>query len=281
MGRQSIWSERKIEAWEKEGCGEGEGANYKPWLEVADFSSLGRSRRVWGHKVGRIHHLFSDVEWRLFLALEWDNNVLDIREQFPLLRPLTQDIARECGIDHPCYPGTRIPAVMTVDFLVTKASSNGKSLIAFNAKRQEEGEDERSLLKLEIQRRYFEAIGVQHHLIYHSHIPIQKVTNIEWIRSSVLKEGEIAPQPGFYTELCSRMAQELTNPPSTQSLNHYCTSFDMRHGLDAGVGLRTAKLLMVERSLQVDLSCTDLANAPLSSFLMTECPGNIRAIGGL
>lgn len=280
MGRHK-WTEKKITEWESQGYGKGSGPEYKPWLEVADFSSLGRARRVWGHKVGRIHHLFSDVEWRLFLALEWDRDVLDIREQFPLLRPLTQDMARECGISHPCYPGTRIPVVMTVDFLVTMATADGPVHIAFNAKRDEEGEDERSLLKLEIQRRYFETLAIQHHLVCHTQIPQQKVANIEWIRSAVLKDGEIEPQPGFYAEVCSRMAKELEPARVNQALNDFCSSFEVRHGLEPGVGLRAAKLLMIERSLQVDLSCPDLPNAALSDFQLTARPGRLRAIGGL
>ena len=33
------------------------------------MSSNGRSRRVWSNKTGRVHHLLSDVEYNLFLAL--------------------------------------------------------------------------------------------------------------------------------------------------------------------------------------------------------------------
>jgi hypothetical protein len=141
MGRQSTWSENKIAEWQKDGYGQGEGSNYKPWLNVQDFSSLGRSRRAWSHKTGRVHQLFSDVEFRIFLALEWSLDVIDIKEQYPLDRALSQDVARSMRVKHPCYPSTTIPTVMTVDFLVTVANHEGKSLIAINGKRKEEGED--------------------------------------------------------------------------------------------------------------------------------------------
>ncbi len=80
------WSEEKIERLEREGRGKGAGADYRPWIQVSDFSSLGKSRRVFSRKTGRVHHLLSDIEWHMFLLLEFSPRVLDIREQFPLPR---------------------------------------------------------------------------------------------------------------------------------------------------------------------------------------------------
>ena len=106
------WDEATIERMYLEGRGKGQGRHYKPWIGVLEFSSRGRSRRVAGVKTGREHQLFSDVEWGLFLLLEWARNVIDIREQFPLDRELTLEIAAMLRIRHPVYPGTKVPAVM-------------------------------------------------------------------------------------------------------------------------------------------------------------------------
>ena len=51
----------------------------------------------------------------------------DIREQYPLDREITQTIAQELKIRHPHYPGTHVPTVMTVDFLLTVVQ-NGEEL---------------------------------------------------------------------------------------------------------------------------------------------------------
>jgi len=40
----------KVEKWIKEGRGSGIGADYKPWLNIQDVSSLGRSTRLKGIK---------------------------------------------------------------------------------------------------------------------------------------------------------------------------------------------------------------------------------------
>lgn len=266
---------------EAEGYGQGTGADYQPWVRVESISSLGRSRRVWSAKTARTHHLLSDVEYNLFLALEWQQDIIDIREQFPLDRGLSQDIARNLSIRHPFYPGTQVPTVMTVDFLITKQVGTERVLEAFNAKRDEEAEDEASLLKLEIQRTYFEQMAVPHHVIYHSQIPKRNVTNIDWIRDALVKPGEHEPRPGYFGTLSARMATEITQMGSSPlTLAAYGTDFESRHGLERGMGLRVARLLMHDRVLKANLSAPDLATELMSTFVVTGQHGKLRSIGG-
>lgn len=281
VGRKYAWTEKRIAEWQTQGCGEGHGQNYKPWLEVTDFSSRGRSRRIWGLKTKRIHHLFSDVEYHIFVASEWSRSVIDIREQYPLDREVTQTIAQELKIRHPHYPGTYVPTVMTVDFLLTVIENGKEGFIAVNGKRDEEAEDANSLEKLEIQRTYFEQLGYPHHLVYHSQLPVQKIKNLEWIRDAQLKEGESEPREGYFAALCFRMSAELDTFTAVEMpLAAYCLSFDERHGLVPGAGLRVARILMQERSLLADLESEDLSQAPIGAFVMTARSGQLRAVGG-
>jgi hypothetical protein len=67
-----------------QGYGRGEGENYLPWFRVQDIPSRGRSRKVHGVKTNRVHHLVSDLEFSYHLVLEFSENVIDIREQYPL-----------------------------------------------------------------------------------------------------------------------------------------------------------------------------------------------------
>lgn len=84
----------KIEKWIKEGRGTGIGSEYKPWLNIQDVASMGRSTCLKGIKTNRQHEFLSDLERNYFY--------IDIREQFPLL-PLEETIviADELGIKHP------------------------------------------------------------------------------------------------------------------------------------------------------------------------------------
>lgn len=273
------WDEATIARMRLEGRGEGEGRDYKPWIGVHDISSRGRIRRVAGIKTGREHHLFSDVEWGLFLLLERARNVVDIREQYPLERDLTLEIAAMLGIRHPCYPGTKVPTVMTVDILATQERDGNRSLVAYNAKRTEEAEDVRSLEKLEIERYYFQGMEVPHHLVFSSQLPQNTLRNLEWIRGALPKPGELEPYPDFLEENARRMAADLANRKSSGSLAEYCSSFDIRYGLPDGAGMRLARLLMQERILMADLENPDLPSAPLSAFFVADVARQRQHIG--
>ena len=282
MARQTKWTEKKIADLAAQGCGSGSGANYSPWIEVTGFSSLGRSRRVWSPKTQRVHHLLSDVEYEIFLASEWSRSVTDIREQYPLDREITQTVAQQLKIAHPHYPGTKVPTVMTVDFLLTVIDNGSKRLVALNAKTDAEAEDSRSLEKLEIQRSYFEQLGVDHHLMYESQLPSQKLKNIAWIRDAQLKDGELEPVPGHYASFCPRMSKELASASlqTDITLSRYCASFDERYGLEAGSGLRVARMLMQERSLMAKLESKDITQDSLASLVMTPRAGGLAVVGG-
>lgn len=63
MARKTLkLTEEKIQILLSTGRGQGEDADYIPWLQIGDFSSQGRSHRIQDHRTGRIHHLFSDLE---------------------------------------------------------------------------------------------------------------------------------------------------------------------------------------------------------------------------
>ena len=73
------------ERWVKEGRGDGDGAEYKPWLYTWDVASKGRRHQIRGWRHGRVHHLLSDLEAYVFFIYEWTRSVIEIKEQFPLL----------------------------------------------------------------------------------------------------------------------------------------------------------------------------------------------------
>ncbi|AWK50548.1 transposase [Clostridium beijerinckii] len=103
---------------EKRGLGKFE--EYKPWLKVHEFGSCGRVHRIVGWKNRRIYQLMSDLELYYFVLAQWDDNVIDIREQYPLL-PLEETILRanEIGVNHPPM-NSKKKTVMTTDFCKRK-----------------------------------------------------------------------------------------------------------------------------------------------------------------
>ena len=280
MAGQIKWTEKKIASMQAEGYGSGTGADYKPWLDVIATNSIGRTSRLWSPKTGRTHELLSDVEKKLFLALEWQRDITDIREQYPFDRDLTQEVARSLGIRHPAYPGTNVPTVMTVDFMVTRIRDGQTLHEAYNAKRTEEAEDARSLEKLEIQRAVSALLEQPHHLVFHSDIPEQRIKNLEWIRESVVRPSEGEPSPGFWSEMTARLASSLSLADQTLSLAEFASDFDAMHGVQAGTGLRAARILMFQRVVSADLASPSLVDEPLHAFQITGAQGKLRAVGG-
>jgi hypothetical protein len=126
---------------------------------VHDLSSRGRCHRAWCDKVGRQLELFSDTEYGAFLIAEGSPRVVDIQEQFPLDRELSQSCARALGMRHPTYPGTHVPTVLTVDLLVTAQTRTGVTKIGIDCKVKTDAEDRRTLKKLDLARVCLEQRG--------------------------------------------------------------------------------------------------------------------------
>lgn len=145
----------------KQGRGQGRGKDYMPWLRVQDGPSQGFLVRDLGWKTGRTHHFMSKHEDRYFCLLEWAPNVVDIREQYPLL-PLerTLEIADRLRIKHPAHPRSKQPIVMTTDFLVDVKTDEGIINWARTVKPSEQLASKRVIEKFEIERTYWAEQGV-------------------------------------------------------------------------------------------------------------------------
>lgn len=142
----------------KEGRGKKRGDEYIPWLKVREVPSKGRVHRCYGLRHNRVYHFMSDLEYYYALLLSWDNDVLEIREQFPLL-PLktTKRIALELGYNHPAFMGKDV--VMTTDFVITLKSSNkGRYEKVRTLKYSTELSNKRTLEKLSIEKKYFKEV---------------------------------------------------------------------------------------------------------------------------
>lgn len=158
-------SQQDIERHVANGFGAGAGVSYVPWLRVQDVPSKGRSHKIQGVKVDRTHHFFSDLERSYFLVCEFSEDVVDIREQYPLF-PVerAQAIATAIGVRYPRYPKTTLPYVMTTDFLLTVREPDGsfKSVartVKYRSDLVGKG-SKRTLEKLDVERRFWNSQGV-------------------------------------------------------------------------------------------------------------------------
>jgi hypothetical protein len=176
--RRRTWNKSAYQKLIKEGRGQGAGADYVPWIKIQDFPSNGMVSRIKGAKTGRVHHLLSNHEMRLFYLLDWSDDVIDIREQYPLLDlQLAIETAEMAQIRYPCDPVSGFPYVMTSDFYVETVSG----VMIISVKSVSDLENPRTREKLEVERRYWNNQGFRWTIATENEINPVKAKNIEWL----------------------------------------------------------------------------------------------------
>ncbi|MDY0744787.1 TnsA endonuclease N-terminal domain-containing protein [Paucibacter sp. R3-3] len=263
------WSEKTIERLEKEGRGKGIGASYKPWIGHTDFSPDSKARSVKGLKIPRTHFLLSEIEYKFFVCAEWSSEVIDIQEQFPLPRKVSQPVADKLRIRHPFYRGTNVPTVMTVDFLLTMQRQDGERYYrAVNIKADSAVEDRRTLDKLEIQQATLAELNIhQHHLVVESSIPHNVAWNLDLIRTKLPRDLELPENIVMLHSLKDQMlrwSQRLDDKQRDMSGHMLCSHFDEHFGQPEGTGIRVLASLFHEKALPVNLGVKSLFDAPWS-----------------
>ena len=243
-----VWNASVYDKYMREGRGCGWGSGYSPWIRVQDFASRGVASRVKGRTTGRVHHLMSNNELAYFYILDWAENVTDIREQYPLSNlELAVKIAAQAGIRYPTDNISGYPYVLTCDFMITTEGG----LKARTVKMTSELENKRTLEKLEIERRYWDAQSIEWKLVTEREIPYQKARNIEWLYAAHgfdLEAIELYKLPQAWDMMTTAfLSGEYSILETTQVI-------EVKYHLVAGAGLLMFKQLVLDKVLTIDLN---------------------------
>lgn len=245
----------QIKKWIKEGRGSGIGMDYKPWLNIQDVSSLGRSTRLKGIKTNRQHEFLSDLERNYFYITEYSDYVVDIREQFPLL-PLEETIviADELGIKHPTDLKTNEPIVMTTDFLLTVDKDEGLVELARTIKMKDELLKERVIEKFEIERVYWERRQIDWGIVTELEIPKEMARNISYIHDYYSLEHYDAFKSlsaEYIEDLAMALLQRLLK--NSESIRAITNEFDKDTHMPLGSGMTLFYHLLATKTLRIDM----------------------------
>jgi len=234
---KQMWNNKTFNKYLREGRGQGVGADYNPWIHVQDFPSLGMVSRVSSTTTGRIHHMMSNLELSLFYLLDWSDDVMDIREQYPLI-DLTQaiDIAEKVGIRYPYDPKSGFPYVLTSDFYI----ETKQGTMVISVKPSSELGKPRVREKLEIERRYWTMRGVEWSIMTENEINSTKAGNIEWLAQA--KDLTAFGLSETMKNTCCEYFLELYHA-TCHSLADLFKAVEMAFGLIAGMGLNIYKHL--------------------------------------
>jgi TnsA endonuclease N terminal/TnsA endonuclease C terminal len=260
----------------KEGRGDGSGAQYRPWLTVQDVSSLGRSSRIHSRKTGREHHLLSDIETAVFMLLDWSDAVIDIREQFPLERDETRRIAVDMAVRHPIDSQSRIEIVMTTDFLIDVQLSTGTKIVVRSVKPSTELDNKRTLEKLEIDRRYWEARGVDDWgLITNQDLPAQRIKNLRWLHEMQSLENMASPHPNYWEDRSNQFLACLSQATDL-SIRQFMHYLENAQGFAMGEGLTVLRHLAANKIVAFDLDAKFEINSSINVLTIAATPSKSK-----
>lgn len=156
----------------KEKRGEGEGANYDPWLKTREVPSKGTKVKEIDYKTGRVVHLMSMMEMYFWHLFRWDDSVADIREQYPLENDLTRAIAEELRMIH---PGGK-DHVMTSTLYVTYIDGSKQAFSIMS--RRDVLDDPRIVEKLFIEKIYWGLKGIEFTTLWGEDLNMIMVRNV-------------------------------------------------------------------------------------------------------
>lgn len=270
---------KRITELQNEGRGRGHHASYQPWVRITDFHSRGRTHAPTAIAQAATTNCFRTVKTKRSRCWNGAWTTRTSASSSPLDRDISLEIAHEIGVPHPYYPGTNVPYVMTLDFLVTRIVDGQEVLKAYSVKEQKALTPD-VVERLEIEHAICSGMGLSYDLIIKERLPHAKVRNLLWIRKAQLEPDAAEAYPGFYEEHQSRMVHDLAATSFSGSLVDYCTNYDRRCSVDTGTGMRVARMLLANRALSMDLNNPSPERAPLASFQLSAVPGRLRSVGG-
>jgi hypothetical protein len=236
---------KRLEQLIEEGRGIGTGDQYLPWIQItrSGTSKTSNQSSMRMPCLGRRCCFLSQGERYLAHVLWWAG-ALDVREQFPLwpwphANPYSEvdctrewskhpgmiEVARGAGIRLYPYPGMKIPAVLTIDLLVTIQldQATHPTLLGISCKPQEQYVQAQSVdrlrERLELDRRYCQTAGIKHVLLHPEQLPSSLPRQLEWLAPRATRaEIETLRRSNRYEDFVSHLTQHACNAPVSDAI---------------------------------------------------------------
>lgn len=233
-----------------ENRGVGRLGDYTPWLKIHDVADCGNVTRIKGRKSGRIHHLFSNLELNYFYLLDWAENIVDIREQYPLYQEETVAIAEENGLTHPTDSVSKEKSVIITTFQITVRKNFGTEELARAVIHSKALAKKQIIETLEIQRRYWKFRNIDWGIVTENEISDVLAKNIAWVHSFTdpADLGVTADQIEIIRSFVSAEMKKDFVP--LREITNRC---DEKLNLKPGSSLSAVRHLIAVRRLAVDM----------------------------
>lgn len=257
------------------GDGQGHHEQYRAFLQVTRSNITNQGNQAVGPlpNYRRRFNFLSRVERHAALACVW-LGVLDVREQFPLwpwphAHPLSDwpyasvranpvpgliEIARNARIDHGCWVGSRVPYVATLDLMLTVGTPEAPRLAGIACKPKElldlGVKSQRRLARLELERRYCQAVGASHVIVDRSDVPPTLAANLETLAPDARLLERTRAQASYERLRDSLIENLLAREPIRASVNAAVT----REACTVAEGWDAFRLVAWTQAIDIDLS---------------------------
>lgn len=240
-------------------------SEYIPFLSVRSVPTKGKANRIMGWKTGREHHFLSKLEYAAFYHFDWSDDVLDIKEQYPLFpMEALQNISVEAGIDYPSYNGE--PIIMTTDFLVT-ANKNGKIVhYARTVLPSSALSNERILKNFEIERRFFKSKNIDWGIITEKELSDVFSNNMEILHSNKLINNGTILEKQYVFAMYKQLAEGIETSTSKNMPIAY-TLTQLSKNLNINISDITEIFL---KAIVDKIIVLDIYNKPLNITTLTR-----------
>jgi hypothetical protein len=102
-----------------------------------------------------------------------------------------------------------------------------------------------------------------HYIFTEASVPRNVVRNIDYLRMSLPRDGEIEVTPGLLTWRQDEFLEDLFSCRTRPAVTHFCAQYDQANKLEPGTGLRLWKMLAWQRRLHVNLDVKWLEQQPI------------------
>lgn len=150
---------------------------YSSSIKASRAKSIGTTSEFVDYKTGRMVTCLSQGEKKFWYILRWNDDVLDIKEQYPLDDELVDKIYIQLFGENSINTEIESNKHLTTDFFVTLRNGEHR---AFQIKPNENSiSNPHDLKRLQVEQLYFKSLGIQWNLIYSDDINQAYFDNIQ------------------------------------------------------------------------------------------------------
>ena len=153
----------------REGRGLGDGSKYKPWIKAREIAGEGTASTFPDYKHGREIQVLSQGEAYYYYLFRWRDDVLDIKEQYPLNKKETMELATSMHIKHP-------DVTLTTDLLIIKKDGTKEAYSIKDSRKVLKDKEVKDRIALE--KSYWDIYKVKFEVLFKRDVNAIKVQNI-------------------------------------------------------------------------------------------------------